>query len=422
MGPGTSFIVPRYLTTHDFGRACPEQTPFIGKRDKLEIWISNLVGHRLRREPRRHEKGRRLNQVVQGSGQLLIVDDEEPVRVMLKWLLEQSGYTCHTAADAQAAIDLLEQRDFDLVLTDLQMPGMSGLDLIAQVIREYPGTATVMATGVDDTHLARRTIELGAYGYLTKPFQGNEVVISIANALRRRDLEMESLDNRARLEEMVKERTEELWQTVRVLEIAERNLQLSNEETIRRLALAAEYRDDATGRHVLRMSRYCALLARAAGHDEQTSERIRTASQMHDVGKIGIPDSVLLKRGRLTPDERASIERHPEIGYQILAGSDSELLNLAATIARTHHERVDGAGYPRRLVGNSIPIEGRIAAIADVFDALTTNRVYRREFPLMKALSIMKEGRRRHFDGDLLDLFFDNIDAVLDTKHELDDS
>lgn len=198
------------------------------------------------------------------------------------------------------------------------------------------------------------------------------------------------------LEEKVRERTAELWAAVGRLEVAEKDLRLAQEETIHRLSLAAEYRDDETSRHIERMSRYCAVLATRVGEDEQRSELLRIASKMHDIGKIGVPDAILLKRGKLTAEEFEIMKQHADIGYQILRGSESELASTAATIAWTHHEKIDGSGYPRRLKGDDIPIEGRIAAVADVFDALTTNRIYRKAFPLPQALSIMSEGRGQH--------------------------
>ncbi len=182
--------------------------------------------------------------------------------------------------------------------------------------------------------------------------------------------------------------------------------------------MAAELRDTATGAHIERMSRYCALLAKTIGADEPRAEVIRLASQMHDVGKIGIADSILLKPGPLTPEERTFMQAHTDIGHRILAGSSSELLQLAATIALTHHERCDGAGYPRGLPGDEIPLEGRIAAIADVFDALTSTRVYRDVIVLDEALGIMADERGAQFDAKLLDAFFAVMPQVLEVHAE----
>jgi putative two-component system response regulator len=351
-----------------------------------------------------------------GGARVLVVDDEAPIRRLLTRLLARHGYECAEASDTLEARAKLDEDDFELVLTDMNMPGDSGMELIQDVIANHYNTATVMVTGQDDTALANAALELGAYGYVVKPFQGNEILINVFNALRRRTLEIENRRHRQRLEQMVQERTAELWKAVQDLEWARDELQASRSETIERLSIAAEFRDDETAQHIHRMSRYCGLLARSAGADEERSELIRVASIMHDVGKIGIPDQILLKPGKLTLEEFAIMKTHAEIGHRILAGSDSELLKLAAEIALTHHEWFDGRGYPNGLVGEDIPFEGRVGAIADVFDALTSNRIYRRAYNLGEALEIMKQGRGAQFDPDLLDLFFDDIPEVLRIK------
>ena len=208
-------------------------------------------------------------------------------------------------------------------------------------------------------------------------------------------------------------RTEdELVETVARLRQAESAVQLSQAETIRRLAFAAEFRNAETGRHTERMSRYCELLARRLGLDDERCELIRLASALHDVGKIAIPDRILLKPGSLTDSERRVMERHAEIGHRLLANSSSDLLDVAATIALTHHERYDGTGYPRGLASEAIPLEGRIASVADVFDAITSNRVYRPALPLDEAIEVMREGRGSQFDPLVLDRFLEAIGDV----------
>jgi putative two-component system response regulator len=356
------------------------------------------------------------------TARVLVVDDEEPIRRVLCRLLERNGYQADGAGDAEEALLLLKRDGYELVLTDMDMPGTSGLDLIMQIVAGYPDTATVMVTGMDDATLANTSLEVGAYGYIIKPFEPNEILINVYNALRRRTLEIENRNHRVRLEQMVKDRTAELWEAIARLERAEKDLRLSREETIQRLSIAAEFRDDETAQHIQRMSRYCALLARAVGQDAERCELIRVASLMHDVGKIGIPDNILLKPGKLSPEERTTMQQHSEIGYRILAGSRSDLLRTAAEIAWSHHERVDGTGYPNGLRGDDIPLEGRIAAIADVFDALTSDRIYKRAYPLGKALDIMREGSGSHFDSQLLEEFFGVMDEALVIKDQYADS
>ncbi len=225
--------------------------------------------------------------------------------------------------------------------------------------------------------------------------------------LRRRAEDLnDTLLQRAEIEQRLRE-------TISELEHSEEALALSQEETIMRLSIAVETRDQETGDHIERMGRYCALLAQKRGWSEEQCELLRIAAPLHDVGKIAIPDAILLKPSGLTDEERAEMEKHAEIGHEILAGSDSPLLDLAARIALSHHEHWDGCGYPRGLRGEEIPIEGRMAAIADVFDALTSDRVYRPAMSVERALSIMAEGRGSHFDPELLDLFFESIADVL---------
>lgn len=227
------------------------------------------------------------------------------------------------------------------------------------------------------------------------------------NELRRR---ADDLDATLKEREVIETR---LRDTILELERSETALVHSQEETIMRLSLAVESRDAETGSHIERMGRYCALIAQKLGWNEQECELLRIASPLHDVGKIAIPDAVLQKPGKLTVDERKVIETHAAIGHNILAGSESHLLDHAAKIALTHHEHWDGNGYPNQLAGEDIPLEGRIAAIADVFDALTSDRVYRKAMTVETALSIMSEGRGTHFDPALLDIFIDSIVDVL---------
>ncbi|HVM68488.1 MAG TPA: HD domain-containing phosphohydrolase [Gaiellaceae bacterium] len=344
---------------------------------------------------------------------ILVLDDEAPIRTLLARILGLHGYECDTAASVGEARRLLETGEYALLLSDVRLPGESGFALASEVARDHPDTAVVMVTGVDDRDAAESALEHGAYGYVLKPFRANELVINVVNALRRRALELESRDRRERLEETVLQRTATLRETIARLERSEAEARRLREETVRRLAWAAEFRNHETGAHIVRMSLYCALLARLAGLDAERAELLRIASPMHDVGKIGIPDRILLKPGPLTSEERRVMEAHTEIGFRMLDGSHVELLDLAARLALTHHERIDGTGYPRGLAGEAIPLEGRIAAIADVFDALTSDRAYRHAFQPEEAREMMLDGRGAQFDADLLDRFFAAWDEVL---------
>jgi putative two-component system response regulator len=349
---------------------------------------------------------------------LLVVDDEAPIRRLLTRSLENEGFVCLPASSAAEAKLLLQETTFALVLSDVNMPGESGIDLVKHIVNAHPDTAVVMCTVLDDPNIANLVLEIGAYGYVAKPFDANEVLIAVVNALRRRALEVSNAGHRLQLEEMVVARTQSLQNAVSALEEAEAEIRISRDETIQRLSAAAEYRDFDTARHVKRMSLYCAFLSEKLGADPERCETIRLASAMHDVGKIGIPDHILLKKGSLTPDEWRIMKSHTEIGYHILSNSHSDVMNEAATIALTHHERIDGSGYPRGLVEDEIPLLGRIAAVADVFDALTSTRIYRKDYSLGDALQIMREGRGSQFDPIVLDPFLDSLDDILAIKDQ----
>jgi putative two-component system response regulator len=349
---------------------------------------------------------------------VLVVDDDEQQRRLMVRLLKQFQFEfdCETASGAVEAIAMLREKQFDAVVTDLDMPNVSGLTFLSEITSEQPDVAVVMVTGRGDADVGSQAIEKGAYGYLTKPVTRDDVVVTLINALRRRDLERENRHHREHLEEMVRERTENLWDAIGRLERAQGELHDLQSEVIERLARAAEYRDDETARHIDRMSRYCGILAQAAEVEDPEPGLVRLASVMHDIGKIGIPDEILLKPGRLTDDEFEVMKRHTEFGHGILSESRWTLLQVAASIALTHHERIDGRGYPRGLTGAEIPVEGRIAAIGDVFDALTSDRVYRKAFDLPVATEMMREGRGTQFDAGLLDVFFSSLDDVLAIK------
>ncbi len=355
---------------------------------------------------------RNAHQALLDNRSILVVDDEEPIRRLLGYLLQSHGYPVALAGDAREARQKLDEQPYALMLCDVNMPGESGMDLVRNLLSERPHTAAIMVTGLDSSVLANAALDMGAFGYIVKPFESNEVLIDVANALRRRRLEMENRLHRENLEDIVRTRTMALQQALEWLERSEKELRLSREETIQRLAIAAEFRDSSTAQHIHRMSHYCELLARKAGLSPERCDIIRTASPMHDIGKIGTPDHVLLKPGKFTSEEFSVIAQHAEIGYRILSGSDAELLNVAAVIAYTHHEKFDGTGYPRGLKGEAIPIEGRIASIADAFDALTTQRVYKPAFELSHAIELMVKHRGDHFDPELLDVFIASMDDI----------
>jgi putative two-component system response regulator len=350
------------------------------------------------------------------DARLLIIDDTAANLQLMERILTRAGYTSvTTSADPTSAVSLYIRMQPDLIILDLHMPGMDGFEVMEALKDVVPPNSflpVLVLTGDVDRDARDRALSTGAKDFLTKPFDPTELLLRIKNLLETRHLHQVLQNHNEHLENTVAERTGELRQALDTLEQAQSRLKESQEETVRRLSIAAEFRDESTGAHIQRMSRYCALMAREMGSDSEQSELLRLASQMHDVGKIGIPDSILLKPGPLSAKERSVMERHCDVGHRILMGSEAELVVMAATIAWTHHEKVDGTGYPRGLSGEDIPIEGRIAAIADVFDALTTERVYKHAFPVSTAISILREGSGTHFDSELVEVFLDSMPSV----------
>lgn len=338
---------------------------------------------------------------------VLIVDDEAQVRRLMGRILSGDGYRCALAGSVSEARELLEAERFQLAICDISLgAAVSGLDLAAEIRASCPGTAILMATAKNEPALAALATDIGAYGYMVKPFTADELRIDVANALYRRRLEAENRRHREQLSAIVSERTAELRRTVAELESSRR-------ETIHRLSKAVETRDSETGGHIERIGELAAAIGQRLGLDSTQVELLRIASPMHDVGKIGVSDRILRKPGKLSEDEWREMQRHTEIGYEILSGSETEPLDLAAEIALTHHERMDGSGYPRGLGDDEIPLEGRIAAVVDVFDALITNRVYRPAFGVEEAIEIMREGRASQFDPEPLDALLSDADALL---------
>jgi putative two-component system response regulator len=348
------------------------------------------------------------------AASILAVDDRpEVLRLVDRALGER--YECELATSvAEAREKLMRNDSFQLALCDIQMPGESGLVLVEEIARDHPDTAIVVVTGVDDPGVAARSLELGAHGYLVKPFWPGQLLIAAANALRRRELEMAERARHAALLGSAEERAEALrHELIKAQRTAIEDLRASRQETVERLAKAIEMHDAETGRHVNRMASIAAFLGRELDLDSHHVLLLRTAAPMHDIGKIATPDGILQKAGPLTPEERKQMECHTTVGHQILADSESELLQMAATIALTHHERFDGSGYPRGLLGGKIPLEGRIAAVADVFDALLSDRPYRSAFTVEEATRLIAEGKGGHFDPDIADALLKNLDEVM---------
>jgi putative two-component system response regulator len=361
------------------------------------------------------------------QSKVMIVDDEAINIKILRRLLELEGFTSFvTTSDAPTALSLIRQEQPDIVLLDLMMPYVSGLEILTQ-IRDDEAICfipVVILTAVTDRETRVRAVELGATDFLNKPVDASELVPRVRNVLVVKGYQDQLRHHSDDLEAAVRQRTAEL--------------ENSRRDLIHCLARAAEYRDDDTGQHVLRVGRYTRLIAEALGLPEEQIEMLEQAALLHDIGKIGIPDAVLLKPGRLTEDEFTLMQKHPgfgkrilssyssdeeivlkrhaEVGAHILEVGSSRLLDLARTIALTHHERWDGTGYPLGLKGTDIPLVGRITAVADVFDALSSRRTYKKAFPLDECFQIMQDSRGTHFDPKVLDAFLSVRDKVVNVQ------
>jgi putative two-component system response regulator len=346
---------------------------------------------------------------------ILIVDDEEAIRKLLRQKLTMDGYRCQTAASASLALDVLRGSSIDLVLLDIRMPGKLGTEFLPEIKAEFPDTAVIMSSAVSDSHIAIQCMREGAYDYIIKPFNLDRVTQSVAWALKKRGLQIAKREYQQHLEQEVAVRTTELKHALEKIETA-------SLDTIYRLSRAAEYKDENTGSHIRRIGEYSAVIARKMGLDDIDVDMIFYAAPMHDVGKIGIPDSILLKPGKLEPEEWEIMKRHTTIGAQILAGSEAEFIGLAEVIALTHHEKWDGSGYPNGLRKSEIPLAGRIVAIADVFDALTSQRPYKEPFPVEECFNIIRQSRGSHFDPEVADAFFASQGEILSIKERLKDT
>ncbi|MDQ3000934.1 MAG: response regulator [Fibrobacterota bacterium] len=344
---------------------------------------------------------------MESKGNILIVDDEPAICTVICDYLRLQGYNCASANAVDSALQILQTvQGVDCILSDIKMPGKSGIDLLRKVTTNWPDTAVILFTGNAEIQTAVASMQEGAYDFILKPIQLKQVIHSITNALEKKRMKLELQNYQRNLEMLVTERTNQIKEAMQMLEG-------SHLDTINRLCHAAEYRDDETGYHVLRISKYCEVLARGVGMTEEETWLLSKASPLHDIGKIGIPDSILLKPGRLTADEFEIMKKHAEIGGQILKNANSRVLQVAETVAISHHEKWDGSGYPRGLKGEEIPLMGRITAVADVFDALTMKRCYKPPFSMEQSAGIITEGRGKHFDPLMVDIFLSRLNEFV---------
>ncbi len=340
---------------------------------------------------------------------VLVVDDVDTSRDAMLRALEQFGHVGEAAADGPEALAKL-RLGIDLILLDADMPGMDGFD-VARAVRsdpEFSSTPIIMVTGLDSREDRLRALKAGVNDFVTKPFELVELHLRTEAQLRLKACFDSVERERAALEEAVERRVADLRTALEDLGAAHQRTYRAHLDTVHSLALAAESKDGGTAAHIERISCYSEVVARGLRLAPHEVEFIREASPMHDVGKIGIPDSILLKPGPLTSEERKIMQEHPKIGARILQDSDAEVLRLGRVIALCHHERWDGKGYPEGLAGREIPLEARICGIVDVFDALTMDRCYRDGLPNDVVYEMMKDERGRHFDPETLDVFFEH--------------
>lgn len=327
---------------------------------------------------------------------VLIIDDEDVIRAILQRKLELSGYSVVTAASAEEAAKYLAVTEFDLVLTDINMPGRSGIEILGQIREQYPHTAVILVTAVSDADTAIAAMKSGAYDYLVKPFNLEEVALSIERALEKRQLLLENIDYQLNLERRVRERTSQL-------KAALRQVEATYEATLDALVCALDAREHETQAHSQRVRLYTLELARLLKYPMERMNELGRGALLHDIGKIGVSDTILLKPGPLTADEWVEMRRHPEIGYAILTGIS--FLQQPAEIVLTHQERYDGSGYPQKLVGEGIPFGSRIFAVVDCFDALTSDRPYRRAAPYEEARAELEDKAGTLFDPRVVEAF-----------------
>ena len=378
------------------------------------------------------ERKMQLPTAVPAAALIMLIDDE-PINIKVaRRYLQEAGYKDFIAVtDSTIAIDEILAHKPDVIVLDVMMPRINGIELLT-TIRSTPQTAHIpvlILTANCERETRLKALDAGATDFLEKPVDPAELLPRVRNSLTIK-AHHDSLERQAEeLEAAVQKRTAELA--------------ASRLEVVQCLARAAEFRDDNTGRHVLRVGRYAGVIGRALGMAEEFVSLLELAAQLHDVGKIGIPDSILLKAGSLTPEEFDMVQRHcgfgkrvfesvseqdtmmlrqhSKLGAEMLNCTSSPLIQIAARTALTHHERWDGTGYPLGLAGEDIPIEGRIVAVADVFDALSSRRPYKPAFPLVKCFQILEEGRAKHFDPSVLDAFESARDQIVQIQLEYAD-
>jgi len=335
---------------------------------------------------------------------IIYVDDDIDLLESVSELLSEDGFIVYPFTNGFDALDKLLREPVDVVLTDIKMPKITGIELLDRIRAIDTETPVILTTGYADLNVAIDAIKKGAFEFILKPFDFSYLIHAINKGVQHKQALQFEKNYKAELEKMVVQRTQELSQALK-------SVKNMSSVVIERLTAAAELRDKVTGLHIARIGLYSCLISRSLGLSDEFTDTLTIASAMHDVGKIGIPDAILLKPGPLTPEELKIIESHTTIGAKILKGTSFKLLQMAASIAMTHHERWDGSGYPKKLKGKAIPVEGRIVMMADQYDALRSPRAYKSSLDHKTAYGILTQGDAmtspEHFDPDVMRAFKD---------------
>jgi putative nucleotidyltransferase with HDIG domain len=340
---------------------------------------------------------------------VLVVDDEEAIREVVTTLLDAQGYHCVACANGCIALDAFRNDTFDLVLSDIVMPEMDGLKLLSELRMDDPDVPVIMVTAMHDIAIALEAIRAGAYDYILKPFEKDQLYLSVRRALEHRRLVIENRTYQSDLEHLVAERTQQL-------SIALQDLEQSYDYTLEALGGALDAKDAETEGHCQRVTAFTITIAKAMGVDKALLRHIARGAFLHDIGKMGVPDSILRKPGPLTAEEREIMRRHCDIGYAVL--ERIPFLKEAAEIVLSHQECYDGSGYPRGLRGEQIPLGARIFAVADTLDAMISDRPYRKALPISAAREEIKRYSGRQFDPRVVEVFLAHSDSVWVALHD----
>jgi putative nucleotidyltransferase with HDIG domain len=340
---------------------------------------------------------------------ILVVDDEEAIREVISTLLMAQGYACTVCPNGRAGLEAFRKDSFDLVLSDIVMPEMDGLKLLGELRMEDPDVPVIMVTAMHDISIALEAIRSGAYDYILKPFEKDQLHLSVRRALEHRQLVLENRSYQSDLEHLVAERTQQL-------SIALQDLEQSYDYTLEALGGALDAKDAETEGHCQRVTAFTITIAKAMGVDKGLLRHIARGAFLHDIGKMGVPDSILRKPGPLTEEERAVMRKHCEIGFAVL--ERIPFLKEAAEIVLSHQECYDGSGYPRGLKGDQIPLGARIFAVADTLDAMISDRPYRKALPISAAREEIRRYSGRQFDPQVVQVFLSKPDQLWVELHD----